>query len=149
MYEVQEQSILQHQIENGFRLQENKSNYMVTAETTTNIFDSSNIHFVDPARLNSYPGFCVDIGAPRSVVGRDQLNTFLRSPGKRQIPRISSSSSFRFGDVTVKSLGMVELELSTPDGITSIRVLMEIVPVNLPPLLGLNFSMENNFMQTM
>ena len=32
---------------------------------------------------------------------------------------------------------MVELELSTPEGITSIPVLMDIVPVNIPPLLGL------------
>ena len=37
MYDVQEQSILQHQIENNFRLQENKSNYLVAAETTSYI----------------------------------------------------------------------------------------------------------------
>ena len=33
---------------------------------------------------------------------------------------------------------MVELELATPDWITSIPVLMDTVPINVPPLLGLD-----------
>ena len=50
------------------------------------------------------------------------------------MPMIKSLNSFRFGDVTVKSLGMVEIALDAPATTRHIHVLMDIVPVNIPAL---------------
>ena len=60
------------------------------------------------------PGFCVDIGAPRSVVGQSQLNNILQYLGQPSIPLMRSNNSHRFGDVTVRSIGLVEIVLATP-----------------------------------
>ena len=62
--------------------------------------------------------------------------------------RINSSSSFRFGDATVKSLGMIVLELYTHDTVAYIPVLMDIVSVHVPHLMGLDILDENNFRKT-
>ncbi len=51
---------------------------------------------------------------------------------------MQSVSSFRFGDFTVKSLGVVEIHLEVPSHGHSIPVLMDIVPVYVPELLGLD-----------
>ena len=83
-------------------------------------------------------GFCVDIGAPRSVVGKSQLNNILQYIGQPSIPLLRSANSYRFGDVTVRSIGLVEIALATPPRIPAIPVLMDIVPVNVPALLGLD-----------
>ena len=52
--------------------------------------------------------------------------------------RINSSNSFRFSDATVKSLGMIVLELYTHDTVAYIPVLMDIVSVHVPHLMGLD-----------
>lgn len=77
LYEVQEQLILQNQIESNFHMQDHESNSLDPSETTTNLFDCSNIRFTGTIRFGNYPGFCLDIGAQRSVVGQYQLNTII------------------------------------------------------------------------
>ena len=57
---------------------------------------------------------------------------------KETIPLIPSQNSFRFGDVTVRSLGMVEIELLTPSNEPNIPVLLDVVPLNVPALLGID-----------
>ena len=104
----------------------------------TNSVDCSNIHVVNIPKPKENYGFCVDIGAPRSVIGKLQLNLLLLKIGKKFIPRMKSITSFRFGHVTVRSVGKIEMSLKTPASIRSISVLMDIVPVDIPALLGLD-----------
>ena len=49
-----------------------------------------------------------------------------------------SNNTYRFSDVTVRMVGTVEIMLSTLPAIPDIRVLMDIVPVNVPALLRLD-----------
>ena len=57
---------------------------------------------------------------------------------RTSIPSAQSPRSFRFGDVVVSSLGMVQVALETPPDFPDIMVLMDIVPVNIAALLGLD-----------
>lgn len=58
-------------------------------------------------------GFCVDIGAPRSVVGPKTLNCILTANGTYQRRILPSSDRFRFADATYDSLGTVVAPLFT------------------------------------
>ena len=49
-----------------------------------------------------------------------------------------SINAFRFGDMTVKSLGLFEIALETPRREQPIAVSMDIVPVDVLALLGLD-----------
>ena len=51
---------------------------------------------------------------------------------------MSSGNTFKFGDVRVNSLGMIELDLKIPVLRRPIVVLLDIVPVDVPALLGLH-----------
>ena len=101
-------------------------------------FDFSHIHFTTRPGYVKLLGFCVDTGALRSVLGKRQLNYILRITQNKLIPRMPSGNTFKFGDVTVKSLGMIELDLKTPAPRRPIPVLLDIVPVDVPALLGLD-----------
>lgn len=83
-------------------------------------------------------GFCVDIGAPRSVVGLRELNRLLTATNthKKHIRR--SSNRFRFGDQSFESLGCISLPLPTPRGVHPIVVDFDIVKAHVPPLLGMD-----------
>ena len=48
-----------------------------------------------------------------------------------------SGNTFKFGDITVKSLEIIELDLKTPALRRPIPVLLDIAPVEVPALLGL------------
>ena len=79
----------------------------------------------------------MDIEAPKLVIGLPKSNFILRCIGKKSIRTPKSTNSYRFGDVTVHSQGIVELALETPGSLPNINVLVDIVPVNVPGLLGL------------
>lgn len=59
--------------------------------------------------------------------------------GEKKTPIMNSTNSFSFGEVTVMSNGMIELELQTPKLADRIAVLIDFVPVSVPALLGLDF----------
>ena len=80
----------------------------------------------------------MDFGATRSVVDTKQLNFILRYIGRKTIPRIHSQRLFRFGDVTVRSLGLIEVAQQTPAPRRPIPILLDIVSVDIPALLGLD-----------
>ena len=83
--------------------------------------------------------FCVDIGAPKSVVGRQEFEGIFRRHGL-PIPRLLPSyTRFRFADTTFKSLGNLAIPLATPPGIKPLRVLLDVVEADVPALLGLDF----------
>lgn len=83
------------------------------------------------------PGFCCDIGAPKSVVGRKELRRILKhfSPHHRGIMR--SRSRFRLADSVVESLGHISIPLRTPTGVPTIMVELDVVEADIPALLGI------------
>ncbi len=54
------------------------------------------------------------------------------------MPIVESPNSFRFGDIRVKPLGTIEIGLEFAALRRCIPVLMDIVQVDVPPLLGLD-----------
>ena len=101
-------------------------------------YDCSHVRPSSESRTVSPLGFCVDIGALKSVVGQNQLKHTLQYIDRSSIPRMHSNNNYRFGDVTVRTVGTVEIMLATPPTVPDIPVLMDIVPANVPALLGLD-----------
>ncbi len=83
-------------------------------------------------------GFCVDIGAPKSVIGQTTLSAIIRTQNRSTIPISPSDNMFTFGNVTVKSRGAVELWLKTPSQFQNIPVILDVVELDVPALLGLD-----------
>ena len=90
------------------------STHFVRHNGLAKIFDCTSIYLSNLAKRYTGYGFCVDIGAPRSVIRIAELKSFLKRIGVRHIPTINSGNSYRFGDVTVASQGIIEIELDTP-----------------------------------
>eukprot|EP00171_Calliarthron_tuberculosum_P003553 IDg3553t1 len=86
---------------------------------------------------NVSPSFCVDIGAPSSVIGWKQLHRINSQIGRRSIPIANYTRRSRFIDSVYKSLGSVCLALATPEGVQNIHVTLDIVSADVPALLGL------------
>ena len=84
-------------------------------------------------------GFCVDIGAPKSVIGREELERTVRRKGLQRPKLTVSQRRFRFADTMFKSVGKVKLYLATPPGVPPLPVLLNVVDANIPVLLGLDF----------
>ena len=83
-------------------------------------------------------GFCVDTGAPRSVIGLKSLKRILCKQGVR-FPKLElSRNRFRFADSIFESLGKICIPLRTPPGVTPVPVVMDVVQADIPPLLGID-----------
>lgn len=100
--------------------------------------DCSQIQLSKSSQPQKFPAFYVDIGAPRSIIGLRQLDLVLNHLRKPDIPFIKSHYSFRFGDVTVQSLGTIEIALENPSPWRPITAIMDVVPVDVPAFLGLD-----------
>lgn len=88
----------------------------------------------------SCPGFCIDIGARKSVTDRKELGKIFMQQ-KIRVPNIQKSPGthrFRFAEKLFDSLAKVSLFFSTPGGILPIRVDLEVVQVDIPALLGMD-----------
>ena len=81
--------------------------------------------------------FGIDTGAPSSVIGLKEVRRILQHQRLRAVPTRKSLNRFRFADSTFQSLGQVELTLSTPKNRLPIYVTLDIVVVDVPPLIGL------------
>ena len=95
---------------------------------------------------NFTPTFCVDSGAPRSVIGQPaflDIKSHFKLP---DTPLGSSRYSFKFGNNVHKSLGTTQFILATPRTIPDIHVNLDIVDVNIPPLIGLDILDKNGLM---
>lgn len=92
----------------------------------------------DRLKKSSNPRFLVDIGSPRSCIGKRELNCIFTDMEKR-VPTLSHSQRrFLFADTAFPSLGKVFLYLSTSMGIWPIAVATDVVTADIPPLLGLD-----------
>ena len=89
------------------------------------------------------PGFCVDIGAPRSVVGLKEARRLYNRIGRR-LRLTPSNRTFRFADSEHESLGTIIIPLETPPGISTIQVCLDVVSADVPALLGMDVMDENS-----
>ena len=103
--------------------------------------DFSNIYAADLRREYQSKrtlGFCVDIGAPKSVAGKREINRLLAALGTHHRKIRASGNSFRFGDENFESLGQISLPLPTPNGTPRVMVDFDIVQADVPALLGMD-----------
>lgn len=85
------------------------------------------------------PAFLVDIGAPKTVSGKNAVNKLLFYFGFYKFRKLRPSSKrFRFANESFKSLGSIMVYLDTPGGVEPIPVEVDIVPADILPLLGLD-----------
>ena len=127
-YKVHKIEILSNHLKNNSKLKANQEQ-----------FDLSHVPVSSFHAKSVVPSFfCVDIGASRSCIGLSQYRRILHSINRRNMPVHASNRTFRIEDRIVKSLGMVELALETPNYIQLIPVLLDIVPVYVPALLCLD-----------
>lgn len=84
-----------------------------------------------------HPAFCLDTGAPRSVIGLSEARKLANSVRKR-LRLQTSRRRFRFADATFDSLGLLSLPLATPPGIPTIFVTLDVISAEIPALLGLD-----------
>ena len=81
---------------------------------------------------------CVDIGAPKFVKGKKELNRIFHCLSRRDIPSCTSHNTFRFWDNTVRSCWSVELFLATSGHMINITFIYDIVPIDVSALLDLD-----------
>ncbi len=120
--------------------QKGKPKKFSKSQTDQTIVDATDIHIGDlvrPMKKKGRPGFCCDIGAPRSVIEQKELHRVMNRLQRHKFPMQKSNRSFRFADTTYSSLGQIELPLATPPGIPLVYVTLDIVSADIPALLGL------------
>jgi hypothetical protein len=83
----------------------------------------------------SFPGAVLDTGAARTLIGARQAHCLYSLLGKNLRAR-NSCRRFRFGDQVVSSLG--EARLRMPAGAAFIYITADVVPLQVPLLLGLD-----------
>ena len=91
-----------------------------------------------PGRQNFPPCFCIDTGAPNSVIGLQAALLLFNGLGRKVKPFKPSQKRFRFPDSTFDSLGSIELPLATPRGIPTIFFQLNVVAADVPALLCLD-----------
>lgn len=82
------------------------------------------------------PGFCIDTGAPTSVIGIKELRRIFGKFGRRLQGLLGSDRRFRFADAVFESLGRIDLPLATPNGIPTVFLSLDVVSADVPALLG-------------
>lgn len=102
-------------------------------------------HTRDELLKNGRPiGFCIDIGTPRSVIGKQELSRLLHYLGGRGRKLRPSMNSFRFVDTVYESLGTTVFPLRTTSHVDTILVKIDVVGTNVPALLGLDAMDEHS-----
>lgn len=97
---------------------------------------SVNLSGIQLQGAKNFLGFCVDAGAPSSVIGRKQLRRIC-SRRSRQAPVSKTKRRFRFADAVYPALGGVELVFVSTEGVPDIFAPLDIVTADVPALLGL------------
>ena len=78
---------------------------------------------------------CVDLGAPRSVLGLLMLKCILSKTKQRDMPMRKSNNIFVFGGQRAHSLGTADLFLKTPVNVLYVPVIADVVKLDVPALL--------------
>ena len=83
-----------------------------------------------------FKGACFDIGAQRSVIGRNQSKAYCRFSGFK-FKFSPSRTFFRFGDGCFASLGTIPVRIPCPDG-SFLHIDIDVVAADVPMLIGLD-----------
>ena len=89
---------------------------------------------------------CADTTAPKSMIDKKQMERVLDILGSRCTPAIRSKRVFRFGDVSAKSLGIIELAIQITNNIPPMYILLNKVDVDKPAYIGLDV-LDGNFLK--
>ena len=82
--------------------------------------------------------FCVDNDEPYSCIGGNLLESIFCHSGPRSIPYIDSKHTCKLSCKLVRSIGIVEQMLPIPRSTLEIPVKVDVLDVEIPPLLGLD-----------
>ena len=91
VFNVEESSALEARFAAGFENAPHDTHLVLTGDVPA-IYDCSHVQPSSETRTITPPGFCVDIGAPKSVVGQNQLKNILQYIGRPSIPRMHSKT---------------------------------------------------------
>ena len=85
-------------------------------------------------------GFCTDIGAPKSVIGRKELNRIFAEQNMRpsSLSKSPFKNPFRFAGNTFESLVQNSIQLKTPFGVAPVYVQLDVFQADIPALLGMD-----------
>lgn len=98
----------------------------------------------DPFEASRPIGFCVEIGAPRSVIGKQEVSRLLHQLCRVEKKLKLSLDSFCFADTVYESLGTTVMPLGTRRHINAILVEMYVIESNIPAFLGLDAMDEHS-----
>ena len=84
------------------------------------------------------PEICGGTGATSSVFGLHHLRRIMKMHDRSRLPGIPSSRVLSDSETAASSIGVIEITLDTPYGVNAIHIVMDIVDVNILPLLGLD-----------
>lgn len=101
----------------------------------------------DPFKPDGTIGFCVDIGAPRSVVSGVELTRLLNHLGRSRKKFKPPDNTFLFGDEVFESLGTIVLLMQNPKQVDPIPVKMDVVRCKIPAMLAIDAMDENSLAQ--
>lgn len=82
-------------------------------------------------------GACLDTGAQRTRIGREQARAYAKYLGHKQLKLIPSRAKFKFGTDGQQSLGKIPIRVPVEDG-SLMMIMAEVVPIDVPFLLGLD-----------
>lgn len=82
-------------------------------------------------------GACLDTGAQRTVIGREQARAYSKFLGYKRMKLIPSRAKFRFGTDRQQSLGKMPIRVPVKGG-SMMMIMAEVVPIDVPFLLGLD-----------
>lgn len=86
-------------------------------------------------KKQNFLGFCVDIGAPTSVVGLQEIRRIYAKPPKKSLR--PSTKWFQFSDAIYQSLETSTIPLGTPVGTPNVYVKLDVISADILALLGL------------
>lgn len=126
------------------------SNYLGTvrrkrqiAENGEYVTDVSKTYPRKEAKMER-PDFLVDIGASKTVSGKEAINKMLSYFVVHNFPQLHSSfRRFRFANESFKTFGWISIYLGSRNGVESIPVEVDIVIADFLSLLGLEFWTRN------
>lgn len=91
-----------------------------------------------PRQREIRPGFCVDTGAPSSIILIKELRSLSIVFGTNLLRPRKPKKRIRFADSSFDFLGEVEITISTPYHIQTIIVKIDVVSDDVLELLGLD-----------
>ena len=94
IYDVEEQDVLREYIERAYDSREHHTYFMQNAKPPSQTVDCSNIYVGNAPKGKICRGFCINMGAPKSVVEKLQLNCILKNLGRRYIQMITPLNDF-------------------------------------------------------